>query len=56
MSSNDDVKGPFILWLDFGYEGWKPQSFNSLDEAIKADKFMSEWIITKPVDFKVIEK
>lgn len=54
QSNNKEITGPYILWVDYGYEGWKPQSFNSIEEALKSEKY-SEWIITKRVDFKAIE-
>ncbi len=54
MSTEEEIIGPYILWVDYGYEGWKPRSFNSINEALKADKF-NEWIITKRVDFEAKE-
>jgi hypothetical protein len=27
-----DASGPFILWEDYGCEGWKPRSFDSIDQ------------------------
>lgn len=39
MSS--DTSGPIILWLDYGYEGWAPYSFQTLEEALQADRSMA---------------
>ncbi len=53
QSDDKDVIGPIILWADYGYEGWKPYSYNSIDEALKASKYC-DWIITKKVEWKVM--
>jgi hypothetical protein len=36
MSDPKDTAGPIIVWTDFGYEGWQPESFPSLRVAIIA--------------------
>lgn len=53
-SKDKNITGPFIIWQNYGYEGWKPASFNSIEEALKSDLY-SEWILTKKIDFKAIE-
>lgn len=30
-----DISGPYILWVDYGTEGWKPRSFDTAQEAIE---------------------
>lgn len=52
---NLDIKGPFIKWLNFGYEGWKPYSYNSIKEALEAETYGNEFIITKVVNYEVSE-
>ena len=53
----DDVAGPYILWLDYGsYENWSPRSFKTLKEALLAERFSSPFVITKIVDVEVAEK
>ena len=53
-SNDENIKGPFILWVDYGYEGWKPRSFNTIKEALEAEKY-SAWTITKTFEFEVTE-
>lgn len=57
MSESADMmpKGPYTLWQNFGYEGWSFQDFDTLHEAVKADKHVSAWVITKPVDWDAKE-
>lgn len=56
MSTDADIiKGPFILWMDYGCEGWQPTSFATLKEALEADKHSDAWLITKPVKYTVYE-
>lgn len=54
QSNDTDIAGSFIVWLDYGCENWQPRSFNSIEEALKSEKY-AEWIITKRVDFKATE-
>jgi len=51
----EKLTGPYILWKDYGVEGWKPESFKSLMEALKSDKYVSNWIITKTFSYEVKE-
>lgn len=53
-SKDKEIVGPFIIWQNYGYEGWKPHSFNSIEEALKSELY-NEWIITKRIDFKAVE-
>ncbi len=41
-------KGPYILWIDYGCEGWAPLSFDSLSEALDAVGMFGcgTWVIT----------
>lgn len=43
------------MWEYYGYEGWRPKSYSDLSSAITAQRFNSEWEITKKVEFKVLE-
>jgi hypothetical protein len=49
-------KGPYTLWLDYGYEGWIPKDFATLEEAISAERHTHAWVITKAVKFSVSEE
>ena len=50
-----DAKGPFILWSNYGYDGWSPNSFDTLKEAIEGDRYCSEFVITRIVDWQPSE-
>lgn len=54
-STDKDIIGPYVVWVNNGYEGWRPTSYNTLKEALEGQKF-SEWCITKIVDFDVTER
>jgi hypothetical protein len=56
MAESDSTSGPIILWVDYGYEGWRPQSFDTIKEALEAEKYMSKYIITRIVQYDVQEK
>ena len=49
------IDGPYILWQNYGYEGWQPKSFLTLEDALLAEKYSTEFIITKPVNFEAKE-
>jgi len=52
----DELKRKYILWLDYGHEGWSPTGFNSLTDAIEAPKYGQQFVITSgKIDYKVIE-
>lgn len=51
----EDLISPYIVWEYYGYEGWRPKSYSDLSSAITAQRFNSEWEITKKVEFKVLE-
>lgn len=50
-----DIEGPYILWVKSDY-AYSPQSFSSIEEALKIEKYTSDWIITKEVKYEIIEK
>jgi hypothetical protein len=57
MASDDPAtNGPFIVWQDYGYEGWAPTSYATLKEALEAHRYQSEFVITKRVEFDVVER
>lgn len=31
---SNDVLGPYIVWVDYGYEGWSPTSFATKQEVL----------------------
>lgn len=53
--SEASIKGPIILWINFGYEGWAPYSFETVEAALKAEKYDCPWTITKAVQYEITE-
>ena len=52
---SEKPQGPYTLWLDYGYEGWKPTDFATLRAALEADKYSSNWHISRPATYSIIE-
>jgi hypothetical protein len=52
---NPSAEGPIILWLDYGYEGWKPYSFDSVADALHVSKFGNDFVITRRATYEVRE-
>lgn len=53
----DELKRKYILWIDYGYEGYKPTGFNSLKEALEDTKYGHPFFITSgKIDYKVEEE
>jgi len=54
----DDAKGPYVRWVDGYSEGWHPQSFDTLQEAVTEQTTImgSPYVITRVVEFVVMEK
>lgn len=50
-----DTLGPYIVWENYGCEGWQPKSYPTLKEAIAAHKYQSEFVVTKAVVWEVTE-
>ena len=55
MSTIEDAKGPYIVWVNNGYEGWQPTSFNTLKEALESHKYTYEYVIAKKCEYEIIE-
>ena len=53
--SRPDTAGPYIVWENYGYEGWQPKSYPTLREAVTAHSYQSERVVTKISDFQVVE-
>jgi hypothetical protein len=47
---------PYIVWRNYGYDGWKPVQFKTLEEAVRDKGYGEEFIITKIVEYEVKEK
>lgn len=41
--------------LVYGYEGWKPTSYDTAKEALTAPRY-NRFILTKPLVFEVVEQ
>jgi hypothetical protein len=50
-----DTDQPYIVWVDYGYEGWHPTGFKTLKEAVEHKSYGSTSVITKKVEFSVTE-
>ncbi len=44
----------YILWQDYGYDGWSPTPFDTLQEALESQKITYNWIITEPSTYTII--
>ena len=51
----EDLIGPYIVWEYYGYEGWHPKSYPDLKSALEAQRFNSEFEVTKKVEYEVKE-
>ena len=51
-----DAKGPVIRWLDYGYEGWKPHSFDTIRDALEWPGYGSPYVITRLAVYEVADK
>lgn len=52
----DKPQGPYTVWIDYGYEGWKPTDFDTLQAALEWDRNgCSRFVISKPVRYMVQE-
>lgn len=49
-----DVAGPYIVWRDYGCEGWGPRSCATAAEALYVKE--SGDVITRVVEFKEVER
>jgi hypothetical protein len=47
------AKGPYVVWRDYGCEGWSPRSYDTAAEALDAKE--SGDVITRVVEFKEVE-
>ena len=56
MTENGTPEGPYTLWLDYGYEGWKPTDYPTLEAALRGERYSNYWVITKAVKYEVIDK
>ena len=54
MSSKEDIKGPFIRWVNYGYEGWRPESFPDLASMLTTPCGY-DFEITKKIELKISE-
>lgn len=53
MSDDVKPKGPYTLWKYYGYDGWAWEDFQTLDDAVFAEKHTSSWVIQEPVRIRV---
>ncbi len=46
----------YILWVNYGAEGWQPIPCPNLKSALLVEKHSQEFLLSKEVDFEVVEK
>jgi hypothetical protein len=46
----------YIVWVNYGCEGWSPSFYDTLEEAIKHESYGMDKIITTEVKFEIVEK
>jgi hypothetical protein len=46
----------YIVWLDYGCEGWKPNYFDTLEDCINCENYGQGMMITKNVNLLFSEK
>lgn len=51
---SEEKLGPYVLWQDYGYEGWHPTSYPTLKDALLGERYNS-FVITRVVEFDVNE-
>ena len=56
MSTPEDTAGPYIVWVNNGCEGWSPRSFSTLKDALIGERYTTTFVVTKAIDFDVVEK
>lgn len=55
MADNRDIAGPVIRWQNYGYEGWKPSSFPTIETALRAEHYGNDFIITRVANYRIVE-
>ena len=44
--------GPFTKWINMGIEGWHPEDYETLEDALAADVYYTNFVITQPVKYE----
>lgn len=47
--------GPIILWTCEGYNEWSPKSFDTIKEALEYERYNSNFVITRKINYEVVE-
>jgi hypothetical protein len=55
MVDNRSPKGPIVMWTDFGSEGWQPKDFQTVQEALEAERYGQGFVITRLATYEVKE-
>lgn len=50
-----EIDGPYIVWENYGVEGWRPKSYSNLADALCSPRYCSEWEITKKLKLEMAE-
>ena len=52
---SDTTQPKYVVAIDYGYDGWSLNYFDTLEEAIKSEKDGNKFEIFKTVNYKIIE-
>jgi hypothetical protein len=55
VAKRDDAKGPIIRWRDYVYDGWRPESYDTIKEALEDDNYGNKFVITRIVQYDIQE-
>jgi len=54
--SKKDTQFDYIVWVNYGCEGWSPTGYSTLEEAIKHESYGAEKVITKECKYTLKEE
>lgn len=54
MTSHEALAGPYIVWEDYGCEGWHPSSYATPKDALTAARH-NRFVLTKAIVFEIVE-
>jgi hypothetical protein len=51
-----ELKKKYQLWIRNGCEGYSYAEYNTLKECLEVEKYSSDFVITKRVDYEIKER
>ena len=58
MARQDEVEQPYIVWVDYGQEGWSPHGFPSEKAALEYVQYgalSATWVLTRRMEICAYE-